>query len=119
MRKRLHFKDGVNLSDFQYIHPNLLIVLGHFCAFAIKKGLPVWISSMFSDPVKNRQSKTHEQGRAVDISPRGWTTEEIDAVIKYVEEVAGHLGAIKDGVRRAIYFHDSGTGDHFHLQVAP
>jgi hypothetical protein len=66
-----------------------------------------------------RVSDTHIQGRAVDVSARGWDKESITKVVAYINKKYASIGAIgiKDGVPRAIVYHDAGHGAHFHLQV--
>jgi hypothetical protein len=119
---RFRTKDDVVLEDMKMLHPKLLIVLGHFIVFAEKRGLPVKITSIVSDR-KNVQaaSRTHEEGRAIDVSSLGWGKRNVKDCIAYMMKVANHYGAISasDLERRVIIHHNfKNQGDHFHLQVA-
>ena len=65
-------------------------------------------------------SKTniHADGRAVDVSVKGWSADDIDDFVYDSNKQFGSIGAISatDGVSRFCVFH-VGTGPHFHLQV--
>lgn len=122
MGVRWRIKDDIVLEDVMMLHPKLLIVFGHFMVFAQKRGLPVNVTSIIHDR-QNVQSvsKTHEEGRAIDISSAQWGKRNVQDCIKYMEKVAGHYGAISysDLERRVIVHHNyKNQGDHFHLQVA-
>jgi len=119
---RFQLKDGVQLEDIQMIDPRLLIVLGHFMIFAEKNNLPVKVTSIIHDR-ENVQavSRTHETGRAIDISSKGWPEHKVQEATEQLLHIANHYGAISysDGERRVIIHHEyKGQGDHFHLQVA-
>lgn len=118
----LQVKDDIELKDLTMLDPRVLIVLGHFTVFAEKRGLPVVITSIISDR-KNVQavSKTHEDGRAVDVSSRNWPKKRIRECVEYISQIVGHYGAISysDFERRVIIHHSfRGQGDHFHIQVS-
>ena len=63
-------------------------------------------------------SRTHEEGRAVDVSVKGWAADDIDDFVHDSNKQFGSIGAISatDGVSRFCVFH-VGTAAHFHLQV--
>ena len=119
---RFTCKDDVKLEDVMLFDPKLWIVFGHFLNFADGRDLPVVVTSLMTDR-ENVQavSKTHEEGRALDVSTRDWSDEDIEHCIAYMKNVAGHYGAISysDNERRVIVYHNyMNQGDHFHLQVA-
>ena len=77
------------------------------------------VSSQSEDEKLQRVSSTHREGRAFDISTRGWSKESIDECVRIFCFKYRHLAAIgQDGNPRMVYFHNAGTGDHLHFQVA-
>ena len=118
----LQVKEDVNVEDLLLLDPRVLIVLGHFVSYAQKHNLPVTITSVISDR-KNiaSVSRTHEEGRAIDIRSKTWPEEHIEGVIDHMENICNHYGAISysDLERRVIIHHKiRGGGEHFHLQVS-
>lgn len=114
----LQFKDGVNPLDLAKIHPALLFVLGFIALYAKAFSLPVVVSSI-TDDAPNRKSKTHEDGRALDISLNGWGELHIHRLEFIVNQrFARELGTAPSGEPlRVIKVHDAGTGNHIHAQV--
>lgn len=119
---RWTIKDDIILEDVQMLDPRVLIALGHFMVFASKRGLPINVTSVINDRKNVKSvSRTHEDGRAVDVSSKGWTKDEINQCVEYVTKIAGHYGAISysDYQRRVIIHHELyNQGSHFHIQVA-
>ena len=92
-----------------------------FTQYAAIEGLPVEITSVF-EHVEERQSRTHEEGRAIDISIRGWNEVQIAEVTTLLNTRMVGIAAISssDGAPRAVVVHEIGAlGRHFHLQVRP
>ena len=113
--------DDIVLEDLMLLNPKVLIVLGHFLTYAETNNLPRVITSIKSDRGHVvSTSTTHEEGRAIDMSSAGWSKEDIDGLIAYLDWEVGHLGAISasDLKQRVVIHHDSGSGPHFHLQVS-
>ncbi len=76
------------------------------------------VSSRSEDEALSRVSSTHREGRAFDISTRGWAKDAIDECVRVFGFKYRHLAAIgADGNPRLVYFHNAGTGDHLHFQV--
>ena len=120
MKKRFDLKPGVSLDNFYYLHPSLFIAIGYTLTFCKIYRVPCVFSSLTED-APNRKSKTHADGRAFDLSVRGWNEAIIDEYIIYMEEKCGFFGAISssDGEQRIVVYHDAGTGSHLHTQVLP
>jgi hypothetical protein len=120
--QRFTLKDDVVMEDFMLISPKVLIVLGHLIAFAEVRGLPVNVTSIISDREDVQSiSRTHEDGRALDVSVKGWKKSDIDDCVTQLDNIVGHYGAISynDSQRRvAVYHNYRGQGDHLHLQVS-
>lgn len=93
----------------------------YWCSqWAEKRKLPFIITRAIDGIIKGISvSKTHEEGRAVDISIRGWCADMIDEFIHDSNtEFADTIGAfsLTDGKARFCVFH-VGTAAHFHLQT--
>lgn len=120
-RLKEYAKDGVKerLID---LHPNALMVLCDVLRWTIEKQIPFVVSdantSLEEDQILNRVSTTHREGRAFDVSTRGWTKENIDDCIAQFSFKYRYLAAIgSDGQPRLVYFHNAGTGNHLHFQI--
>lgn len=76
-------------------------------------------STEIEDKKLKRKSKTHLEKRAIDVSSKGWTNFEISEYIKFLEDEFNKYGAISnvDGKRHVVIFHNSGNGEHFHIQI--
>lgn len=122
MKKFTYFlKDGVN-PEYQTMHPQIFVVLGHLFMWCQSNGLTCTLTSTNEKVGFNRKSRTHQEGRAVDVRVWSFTEDQIKALTAYLNKTCGHLGAIstKDGERRLIVRHGTeagGRGDHLHLQV--
>jgi len=114
----MKFKEGIDKEDLAMLTPKMLIVLGYASLFAEKNGLPFTVTNIkhkFEESISN----THPEGRAVDISVEGWTHEDSDKLVLFLEQNCEELGAVggMSGIRRIVVRHDVGYGDHIHLQV--
>lgn len=118
----IDLKDDIVLKDVLSLQPRLFIILGYFYMYAKEHKLPMRITSVISDRGDIQiASKTHEQGRAIDLSSQGWSRFHIERVVFHVNKRCKALAAIsaKDLIPRAVVYHDSGYGAHFHLQCRP
>jgi hypothetical protein len=105
------------------LHPLTLMILADAVHWARVRGLPASITETVTtaaeDKALNRVSDSHAEGRAFDMSTRGWDEE---SIAKFTEEFSKRYGAIaafgKSGNPALIVRHDSGRGDHFHIQIA-
>lgn len=76
------------------------------------------LTTLEEDQALSRQSSTHREGRAFDVSTRGWVKENIDEAIRVFSFKYRHIAAIgADGEPKLIYFHDAGSGPHLHFQL--
>lgn len=115
----IQIKKGVNLEDILALHPNLIVLIGFYSAFCANHKLPCKITSLITDVVKGRVSRTHERGLAADCSVNGWPQDIIDEFVIQTNTKFYNIAAISasDNVPRACIYHDSGLGKHLHLQV--
>lgn len=127
---KLPHKDGVYNRDWYSVKTNLLLLLEWLLDFSAKRGVPIMVTSIIRARIANVSvSDTHEQGRAFDISVRGWLQTDIDACVEECNKALGHLGAVskKDGKARAVVFEDDqfdANGKqikwkHLHFQCKP
>lgn len=110
------------LEDMLGLHPNLFILISAFLNFAADHNLPTKITSIKSDRgLVNSVSSSHQTGRAIDFSSSGWSLEKINEIVKIINLENKDIAAIsfKSGKPTAIIWHNSGYGNHFHLQVKP
>lgn len=114
----ISFKPEVIKEDLFILSPATLQIFSELCMFAKKNLLPVKITSIISDVVQNRVSSSHKEGRAIDISSRGWTSFQALELQDHLNFKFQHLGAtsFSDGKVRACVWHDAGFGSHFHIQ---
>jgi len=112
-----NYKSHVDLNDFLKINPVLGIIFFYFVGYAKKNKLPVLVTSI-SDDAPNRKSDTHKTFRAIDISSKKWNDFHINRIVYRINSMYRDFGTgPKNKVKRAIIHHDSGTGNHFHIQV--
>lgn len=120
MKKQFTIKDDCTMEDFKMLNPNLLILFSTLLNFARNNDLPVCITSIITDRNGIRTaSTTHEEGRAIDISVKGWDAKDIQGLISVMEYHHSNISAISASTLkpRPVVWHDSGYGDHLHLQV--
>lgn len=112
----LPHKEGVNREDWKTVHPDLLLIAWSVVLVCRRRGLPILFTSIRRGRIAGVSiSDTHAQGRAFDISVRGWSTDDIDEVLVEVNREHAKLrGAFKKGdlltPRALIYEHRAGTG---------
>ena len=115
----LKVNQDVLITELQQIRPDMLLVLAHFSFFCWKNNLPCVVTSVFEE-VFGRTSDTHKEGRAVDVSVKGFGPQDIRNCIDYLNKNVGHLGAYSssDNQQMVAVYHNVGFGNHIHLQVA-
>lgn len=121
MKKYFTCKDGVNIEDLMYMNPYLLKMLTSLALYCSEHQLPCVVTSIMDD-AEGRVSKTHEQGRAFDVSVRDWPELHIHRVVHQFNQKYKDVGAIssKDGKSRPVVYHKvDGNAFHFHFQVRP
>jgi len=120
MKKHFIIKPEVSAEDFTMLDPRLVGMFAHFLTYALDLGLPVTITSMISSETP-RVSRSHVEGRAIDVSGKGWSHEQAKLLEGKFNKWYKPIGAISSstGLSNAIYYHNAGSGWHFHLQVRP
>lgn len=112
------FKPGVDPYDLQFLHPAVWILLTAAILYCEEHDLPFIITSLINDREGvEAKSRTHEEGRAIDISVRGWSESQIHRFCHKMTTNYRDIAAISasDLEPRAALYHDN----HIHLQVRP
>ena len=106
-------------THLQKIHPVLLRIFAEANLYCSLNGLEFKCTSMIRNPGDGISvSSTHQTGRAFDMSIRGWDEFDIEEFTRYIDDTFGKYGAVtKSGEQRLIVRHDSGYGDHLHIQI--
>jgi hypothetical protein len=121
----VHFKDKRKTLDVLHIHWSLAMILAAMSGYCKKHKLPLVATSIIRSHSENQAlgavSKTHVEGRAVDLSVKGWETSDIEMFVKFWN---GHhynkdYGAISSLTKQPnlVVYHNSGHGDHLHIPV--
>lgn len=118
--KKWNCQDDIN--EIMSLSPWLLIILADVIMWALARNLVVTVTSLLrpeNDGIS--ESRTHQEGRAFDLSVKGWSEAQIRELCDYINLKYQAIGAIsaKDGVSRACFYHNNGNGWHFHFQVRP
>jgi hypothetical protein len=116
----VEFKDDVKPDDIRFFTPNCAILFLEAIRYFEDNGFPMVVTSIKSDRGGIQTiSTTHEDGRAFDVSSKGFSERKIKDVVSHFNSQFKNIGAISysDLVPRAVLHHDSGYGAHFHFQV--
>ena len=119
----MKFKHEKDLNRVLFLHPVALIILFDMFVYCSKKNLPFVVTSTVStieeDQKIGRRSATHREGRAFDLSVKGWSTDEIDDFMFYFQRKYREFAAKnKKGEQVLIPPINHGTAPHFHVQIS-
>lgn len=120
--KSLYHKPGVNADDWDRVSSKLLVLADYLMSHCETYNLPIVITSIIRPKIKGvSKSRTHEEGRAFDISVKGWSAHDVKFLVDAVNEKHS-IGAISltDGKEREVIYEDgikAGTAPHLHFQV--
>lgn len=90
----LPHKDGVDKNDWYKVKNNLVLMALAVAWFCSKRGLPLLFTSIIREGIPGVSvSKTHIEGRAFDISVKGWTERDILDLVHWMNETF-NIGAI-------------------------
>lgn len=126
--KLVKHKDGVSNHDWDLVNAKLIDMAIFVLNWAEEHKLPVVFTSIIRPKLPVSKSNTHAEGRAFDISVRGWTTDAIDDLLADARIFLKSIGAMayRDGKLisvPAVYHHEVKDGvdygAHFHFQVRP
>ncbi len=103
------------------MNATLAILYAYASIFAFNNNLPIRITSHLEDKnhprPKVRVFNTHKDGRALDLSVRGWSRSKMVELCKRMNKELAHFGAISYYSKKAkpCVLH-RGRGLHIHLQ---
>jgi len=118
---RFSLKYDKDMLGLTLIHPVLLFVFADLNLYCMERSLPLVITRIIDERIDGVSvSDTHEEGRAIDVSLIGWTTDDIDEVIyrfnaKYAEAYGAY--SYSDSKPRLIVDPRHGTAPHLHIQI--
>lgn len=118
-------KQGTDPSELLSVHPSMLILLSECASYAKEQKIDLVVSDILSEALDDaklqRVSKTHAEGRAIDLSVHGWSVDQIQGLISRINSKYTNIGAVSavTGKGTPVVFHNNGNGWHFHLQCKP
>mgnify|MGYP001544225043 CR=1 FL=1 len=109
------------LDELLLIHPVLLGALSQVFLWCHEYEVPCVITSMVRTPSENvavgAVSQTHTTGRAVDLSVRGWSADQVESFVNWANMFFQDIAAVnRRGEPRFAVYH-VGTAPHLHLQI--
>lgn len=109
-------------KEFEQCNPWLLVILGAVALWCHSRKLRCCVTSIvrpLNDGIS--ESKTHQEGRAIDLSVKGFTQEQIEELAAYINDKFKFCGAISSKTMKPVtcLYHNNGNGWHFHIQVRP
>ena len=115
------FKNWDAAKGFLSIDLNLLKLIPLFLEWCNKNSLPFVVTRGLSENIEGvSKSDTHPEGRAIDVSVKGWPADKIAEFETFCNssKECEEFGAISasDGKKRLVVYH-VGTGPHFHIQT--
>jgi len=114
----IEFKEDININDLNKFQSATWILWTATILFCEVNRLPFKVTSLISDRENVKaKSKTHEQGRAFDLSVKGWTEQDINRFVFLMNRDYSDIAAVSasDLEPRAVVYHDN----HLHIQVRP
>ena len=113
---KIEFKKEIDLRDLSRMKFTIIKVLFDFADYCRANDLPCLITSLMED-VKYRKSLTHIQGRAFDASVRGFSEEDIQALLlEFNGKYANQVGTAPKGKDpKVVICH--GDAKHLHFQI--
>lgn len=117
----MKFKTPEEVEEITMLLPELLLILADMNLYC-KDKLPFTITRMIDGRIPGLSvSNTHQEGRAFDVSVRGWKEADIETFTKHFNlKYSNEYGAysLRDGLPRTVVYHN-GTAPHFHIQIRP
>lgn len=113
------FEDNKDTMLFSQLLLPLQAILGQMVLYATINGLPWKYTRIIDEKIPNVSvSDTHSEGRAADVSVKGWNIDDIDEFVDYFNKLYGEdYGTSADGKDPRVVVYHYGTGWHFHIQI--
>ena len=119
----VEFKSQVEREEFGQIHHKLRFILEDMARWVNAHGFRFVITDLLSDSFVDerlgRVSTSHADGRAADISIKGWPKDFQVKFETFFEAAYKDLGAFskRTGKINLVEIHDNGNGPHAHIQI--
>lgn len=118
----INFKDEKDMKLFFLMHPLLQMIIMDGSWWAYQRGLDYTITDTVStieqDKKLGRVSVSHSEKRAADLRSVNWAKSDKDDFKNYLSSKYGIHGAMShSGKVKLVVLHDSGHGEHFHIQL--
>ena len=116
------FKHDKDMKLFFLLHPLLQMILTDASFWAYNRGIDFVLTETVTTEAQDRKlgrvSKSHSEKRAADVRSRDWSKKDREDFQYYLTSKYGINGALShSGKIRLVIFHDSGHGQHFHVQL--
>ena len=121
LAQRPTFKYDKDMELLTFVHPILFYIIADMNLWAYENGLPFEITRTVDEKIPGVSvSTTHQEGRAIDVSVRGWGVDIIDECIfhfnnKYSEQYGAF--SYSDGKPRLIPPPDHAGANNLHLHI--
>jgi hypothetical protein len=122
MKKIVHgFTSKEGAMGYLNLHIELQKIIPYMVEWCDQRKLPFVITSTIRENIEGvSKSNTHPEGRAIDVSVKGWEADKIQEFESHWNKhgFCRSYGAIskEDGNPRLVLFHN-GVGYHLHIQV--
>ena len=109
--------------DDPKVKPSLKFIVLDIANFITARGYEFVVTDILSEESEDKKlkrvSKSHQEGRAVDVRTRDWPKKLIDTVIEHFNNLYSNEAAISASTKKPtlIVYHNNGNGIHFHIQV--
>ena len=118
----IKFDNEEDVKLFFLMHPLLQMILTDGAWWAYQRNLDFvltdTISTVKEDKKLGRTSKSHSDKRAADLRSWNWPERDKLEFKEYLTGKYGINGALShSGKIRLVVHHDSGHGEHFHIQL--
>lgn len=117
------FKSPEILERAKMLHSKCVEVMADMYQWAVDNNLPFTVTDTVStyaeDLILQRQTATHRERRAFDLSDHGWSSQNIKDFCEHFNFKYWDIAAVSNetGKPLLVYHHDAGHGYHFHVQI--
>lgn len=118
------FKNSRDFRHLLYVHPMLVMVMFDMVNYCNERNMPFKVTSLIRTPQHNisigSTSSTHPEGRAFDMSVRGWQAYDIGDFVDHFNRKYKDIAAISSSTRKpTLVVYHVGTAEHLHIQINP
>jgi hypothetical protein len=118
----IQFKNEKARNTYEQVDSKLKDAVYECIVWCRCRMIPFVITRCIDDMIKGvSKTNIHADGRAIDVSIVGWTTDDIDDFVSDFNKRFSQIGAISlsDEKPRFCVYHNAGAGWHLHLQTKP